>query len=1055
VAGQPSFRLLGLDTGSGASGLALAVYPPHCTFMPTNVNAISDFILVCAITTNISTARQYYLAGTVAGDGIPEIAFTGSWPVGSDISQITGVIVRSDGDTWTCRLGALQYRNSATGVVTDIPANPAPFSGVKLIGCAANPKAGMAVLVFNDWSSHYWYVCRYPYSGLPENASGMVYYSDPRCVNGLMTDSPTVWSPQLLLSDDGNGIAIAKNSRVFAFNVSDIVAADAIDSTNTRAFSLANVLLAAYSPPTLMAVFGSSSGLTPTIEASVMTEWPAGTASATVTGSVWHQYPPRALGIDQFTGMAYYLDNQGTLFRMPVDEYGATAAESVASVCGPTMPLDAIARVEVFPVAGRALVFCGNPSVGSIAVVEVANCNATNPVDCLADVRHCTWYLYEPMCVLRAAAVLDICAGGNASRCVDEIPIVTGVTPGSGPYTGGNPVYVFVSVSLWTDPSIQCSFGGTLVNGTYPSIFGSIACIAPAMPAAGRETISVYYKGVEIPSAYVEGDRVVSYDFTEECGEDADCTARYDGTNTCVYTQCVDGACEVGLTTAGSVCTSGGYTGSCDGQGNCAVICPNCTDCQHDSECSTRYAGDNACILAECITGTCMLTLVARGTVCEQAGMIGKCDGSGGCVDCLTTSDCASRYAGSTECTAPICENETCRMALVARGTACTANGTDGQCTGAGICADCLTTADCASRYTGTSECVSQICALESCQVALTALGTACTVGTLEGECDGQGSCVPISCNGSVPCPPDSEVLCTEDADCADIAGTRHGFDSALGPCRVWRCGLSGICYSGAADESTACTVMTASGCSATPPVNGTTVDGLCSASGVCVIPVDEVPSPDQCTDGKSCLARACVGLFAGCAVDADCDGGTVARECAATRCSQVTHLCENYTLDDGAPCVPSISGACSVAQLGACVAGMCTLADLGQLVQCTTDAVCTGATCLPNGTCTVLEGLDLVCSAALAACADSATGTCNGRGQCAWQPAAACDDSDLCTIDLCDVSTGLCTHTEDSAVCPSLPAGVIVGIALLGVSIVGIVVAFIAFYIMQPRHLI
>jgi hypothetical protein len=183
------------------------------------------------------------------------------------------------------------------------------------------------------------------------------------------------------------------------------------------------------------------------------------------------------------------------------------------------------------------------------------------------------------------------------------------------------------------------------------------------------------------------------------------------------------------------------------------------------------------------------------------------------------------------------------------------------------------------------------------------------------------------------------------------------------------------------------------------------------------------LPNGTTCTDGNLCTqADACQeGVCAGTPVPVDCQCHT-----AGSTCDPSTGLCSNPPQIDGDPCDDGVT--CTKDDF--CFAGRC----LGGDMDCPT-AICSVARCNvetdaceldpvvcrtpppePDGTqcfvnnCQTSSGVCLT-SCAFAECSTGPTGfgPCKDAFNCSTN--ADCQDNNICTNDVCDLNTRLCSN--------------------------------------------
>jgi len=171
------------------------------------------------------------------------------------------------------------------------------------------------------------------------------------------------------------------------------------------------------------------------------------------------------------------------------------------------------------------------------------------------------------------------------------------------------------------------------------------------------------------------------------CVTASDCT----GTNTeCRTKVCNGGVCGFDFATAGTAVAQqvprDCHTNRCDGAGNVVNQVDN-TDVPVDGlECSMDV----------CANGTSSNPPQASGTPCNQSGGV-VCNGTGSCVECTTTAQCASKTQGL--CVGEVCQPPSCTDALQ------NAQETDVDC-GGGTCGKCALGKKCVAA----SDCQSALC---------------------------------------------------------------------------------------------------------------------------------------------------------------------------------------------------------------------------------------------------------------------------------------------------------------------------------------------------------
>jgi hypothetical protein len=190
----------------------------------------------------------------------------------------------------------------------------------------------------------------------------------------------------------------------------------------------------------------------------------------------------------------------------------------------------------------------------------------------------------------------------------------------------------------------------------------------------------------------------------------------------------------------------------CDGQGTC-VTCVTASTCPGtDTDCHHRT----------CTSGTCGIANTAMGTPAGAATQtIGdckqiQCDGQG---SVMTATDISDKPVDGKACTDDICTGGVPSNPNLSSGTAC---GTNLMCDGSGGCVGCVTAANCGTD----TDCQKRTCTNGMCGVDNTALGTllpatAQTPGDCKKmQCDGQGHAQPANDDNDKPV--DSNA-CTQD----------------------------------------------------------------------------------------------------------------------------------------------------------------------------------------------------------------------------------------------------------------------------------------------------
>ena len=311
------------------------------------------------------------------------------------------------------------------------------------------------------------------------------------------------------------------------------------------------------------------------------------------------------------------------------------------------------------------------------------------------------------------------------------------------------------------------------------------------------------------------------------------------------------------------------------------------------------------------------------------------------------------------------------------------------------------------------SECDSAVC--------LDDVGGKVCAATCTDTCPAGYGCVAVGANKV--CKPAFSRLCepcNQDADCVDSA-------DSTGACVTYKNGASLIgnfCGGGKCDANTLCptgftcaTVVSVDGfamaqcirddkqCPCDTRAQTLNLSTTCSAAN----------SDGTCGGKRNCSANglsACSAITPSAetcdGVDNDCDGKTDniscddGNPCTADACDAASQACKHTPAsapcDDGSKCTTS----------DACVNGGCT----GKLKNCDDGNECTDDSCDPKNGC--------VSTPATGPC--GAADVCTIPGQCSdsacvGAKAKNCDDSNPCTVDACDPTSG-CIHKSTTAAC-------------------------------------
>ena len=421
-----------------------------------------------------------------------------------------------------------------------------------------------------------------------------------------------------------------------------------------------------------------------------------------------------------------------------------------------------------------------------------------------------------------------------------------------------------------------------------------------------------------------------------------------------------DGKCKFGSAKDGLPCDDGNactqndvcLTGNCDGG---IASCDDNSVCTNDG-CDAKTGCKHTPSNLPCSdNNVCTYGDACDGSVCVGIPKdVSLCNDGNKCTDdsCDSKVGCvnAANFAG--------CED----------GNPCTKDDTcvAGKCaTGKPICA-CEVNSDCAAKEdgdycNGTFKCDKNDFPY-SCQLDINSIvicdpaeDGACT----HGQCVAKsGKCVQVPWNEGNDCDADGSV-CTKGDTCEK------------GSCKA---GAKIVC-----DDSNVCTTDSCA------PIEG------------CVFAANALPcdaDANPCTVDDACVNKVCV---AGAILP--CDDGNV---CTADACDKGSGACAYVGLPkDGTAC-DADGNICSVADSclnGKCIAGLQWVCDDGD--ECTADS------CDPKLACQYAANT-APCNADNNACT---VGDACSNKSCLPGKATACDDKNPCTVDACEVKSGLCVY--------------------------------------------
>jgi hypothetical protein len=274
--------------------------------------------------------------------------------------------------------------------------------------------------------------------------------------------------------------------------------------------------------------------------------------------------------------------------------------------------------------------------------------------------------------------------------------------------------------------------------------------------------------------------------------------------------------------------------GTCDGLGACRLQ-PEGTSCGASTCAGSRVAGRVCDGFGACITsgGTDCAPSLCKNEVCDSHcstnadcdPVLGYCSGG----TCSKKKDLGAGCTGAVECRSGFCtDGVCCNAACSGQCEACDVPGGEGSCVAVrgaphgarpacapGTEENPCSSASCAGEESSRDRCASFAGSDVVCRTGVCEGG----VQTLEGRCDGTGSCPvetkrcePFACAGtscgttcrsSSDCAPDH--ICSDRKECV-LPATCDGDHTTLGAdgvtktdCSPYRCGARGACKAGCA----------------------------------------------------------------------------------------------------------------------------------------------------------------------------------------------------------------------------------------------------------------
>lgn len=594
--------------------------------------------------------------------------------------------------------------------------------------------------------------------------------------------------------------------------------------------------------------------------------------------------------------------------------------------------------------------------------------------------------------------------GGMVQIVFPDVPAVGAVAERSttlepGSWTpvpdSGTPGYLHFFMASSTDPRTfyRVRFRGNCGNGT---LEGGEACD----------------DGNDYP-----GDGCSAVCQVESCVNASQCP---DDNNPCTTAVCSAGVCSHVFNTA--TCDDGN---PCTLNDVCSLgVCVSGTAriCNDNNPCTT-----DACLP----TGGCSYTPVANGTACNDN------------TACTSGDSCQSGVCTGTAVTCPddanVCTTAACHPVTGCYQAANTAPCDDGNaCTLNDVCAGGLCSAGTLKDCSDGNPCTNDLCSASTgaCSYAFNTAScndnNPCTTGDVcsSGVCRGTGT---VNCDDGNPCTTDS---CQPGVGCVHTSVTNGTACNDNSVCTTGDSCQSGVCIGGSTiscpDDGNVCTIAAchpATGCYQTNNSascndgNACTLNDACSG-GVCS------GTAKNCSDSNPCTNDLCNATTGACFYTnntASCSDGnpcTTGDTCAGGACQPGTG---SLNCDDNNPCTADScnpAGGCvhTANNAAACSDNnVCTTGDhcqsgacVGTAVTCPNDSnVCTTAACNPVTGCYQ--------AANTAPCDDGNLCTLNdfcSGSVCRSGTAKNCSDSNSCTDDLCNATTGACFYTNNTASC-------------------------------------
>ena len=459
------------------------------------------------------------------------------------------------------------------------------------------------------------------------------------------------------------------------------------------------------------------------------------------------------------------------------------------------------------------------------------------------------------------------------------------------------------------------------------------------------------------------------------CGDDTDCEAQEDGD----------------LCNGVLFCNK--QTAKCELNPKTVITCPS--------------AGDSACTKNTCnpITGTCALTALKNGSICDDADgctsgdicLQGSCSpGKNTCL-CGDDSDCVAKDDGDLCNGVLFCNlaSGACELNPASVVTCPTVGDT--ACAKA-VCLPAAGTCALAARVNVTQTCSGSAGEAPKCTWQLKAKGEAGDPGPFACDdadpCTQGDTCASDSCQSgsfTCTCQSDSDCLAEDDGDLCN--GVPFCDKSANPP--TCKPNPATIVTCPTVDNTdclvNSCTAKTGL-CALAPVVNGSVCeDGNdCTKGDVCIYGKCETgANVCECQNHADCLAKDDGDLCNGVPF---CDKSGPLPKCVPNPASVVFCAKGQDTACQKNLCDPGL--------------GLCKVQPVAEGEPCDDGSLCTDASACEQGDC---SGEAKDCDDGDACTSDS----CEAKKGCVQPPSGQCDDGNACTQDACDPKTGQCAFDQ------------------------------------------